>query len=161
MRIRRQLCSLLASLGLFGYMNVAHPQVTSLRACFAMEQTEEIEPRFPILGAYADELSRLAAEDVRANGMAVYLLARQMVLLERVQRRLQLHSDDACDSALGSLRRDFAILRVTNTAFMQGNTELEISRLESGRAQDLLARIDSELAGIAEGVAALKPINTP
>lgn len=160
MRMRRLINSSLATLVLSGSLHVAHAQDSPMRACFATGHTEDIEPRFPILGAHADELSRLAAEDTRVAGTAVYLLARQMVLLERMQRRLQLHSEDACDSALGSLKRDFAFLRLTNTAFMQGNAELGIARLESERAQALLASIESELAGIADGVAALKPVTT-
>ena len=53
-----------------------------------------------------------------------------------MQRRLQDHADYGCGSALYSLQRDFAVLRSTNTAFMRGNSELEIARLESDRARE-------------------------
>ena len=62
-------------------------------ACFTQTEIEDLEPRFPILGAYADELSRLATDDPRVPRTDVYLLTRQMVLLERMLRRLQLHAD--------------------------------------------------------------------
>jgi hypothetical protein len=150
-----------ASLILLAAATSALAQDRPLPACFATEQAEVIEPRFPVLGAHADELSRLAAEDSRVPGTAVYLLARQMVLLERMQRRLQFHSDSRCGSALDSFLRDFAILRVINTAFIEGNAELAIARLESERARTLLANIDAELAGIADAVAALKPSLAP
>jgi hypothetical protein len=58
---------------------------------------------------------------------------------------------------LRALKRDFAMLRLTNTAFMQGNSELEIARLESEQASNLLARIDSELVVLGDAIAALQP----
>ncbi|MBK7012629.1 MAG: hypothetical protein IPH43_08110 [Xanthomonadales bacterium] len=130
-------------------------------ACFTQTEIEDLEPRFPILGAYADELSRLAADDPRVPRTDVYLLTRQMVLLERMLRRLQLHADYGCDSAFNAVQRDFAVLRKTNTAFMHGNSELEIVRLDSDRAQELLAKIEGELAAFAEPIAALQPTIIP
>lgn len=159
MQTRRPLSCCLVSL-LLSTGALAHAEDSPMTACFAPEQTEEIEPRFPLLSAYADELSQLAAEEKRVRGMAVYLLTRQLVLLERMQRRLQLHSD-FCDSALDTLQRDFAILRRTNTAFTLGNTELDIAKLESEQAQALLAKIEAELAALAEPVAALRVTTSP
>ncbi|MFA7321799.1 MAG: hypothetical protein WC000_10085 [Dokdonella sp.] len=160
MRIHRLICRSLAAFTLFSAATAALAQDAPLPACFAPTLTEDIVPRFPVMGAYVDELSQLAAKDERVRGMTVYLLARQMTLLERVQRRLQSHSSFGCDLELRALKRDFAMLRLTNTAFMQGNSELEIARLESEQASNLLARIDSELVVLGDAIAALQPSST-
>ncbi len=152
----RLLPMVLCGLTAFSAANVSHAQDAPLPACFAPAQTDEIEPRFPILAAHADELSRLAASDERIPGIAVYLLTRQMVLLERIQRRLQLHSDYACESDFSSLQRDFHFLRTTNSAFLNGDRELEIAKLEAPRARELLAKLEEELAALAAPIAALR-----
>ena len=155
MRTDRTLAVVLS--GLVPLLTVAPSQAQDLPSppCFASAQTEEIEPRFPILGAYADELSQLAATDARIPGTAVYQLTRQMILLERIQRRLQLHSETGCDSAFDSVQRDFRFLRMTNQAFLEGDRELQIAKLESARARELLAKIEGELAALAAPIAAL------
>lgn len=161
MRIHRLICPSLAAFILYSAATAAQAQDAPLPACFASVLVEDIVPRFPILNTYADELAQLAAKDELVSGMTVYLLARQMTLLERVQRRLQSHADVGCDSESRAVKRDFAMLRLTNTAFMQGNRELGIASLESEPAQALLARIESELAAFADAMAAMQPVNAP
>ena len=157
----RTLCTVLTGLALMSATAALHAQEMPAPACFASDQTEEIEPRFPVLGVHADQLSQLAAGDEHVPRMAVYYLTRQMVLLERIERRLQFHSEVACASALASAKRDFAALRLSNTAFMHGNSELGIARLDAEDAQSLLARIESELAALAGPFDALKPTVAP
>ncbi len=149
------LCGLIAS-ATASASHAQDAQDAPAPACFAPDQTDEIKPRFPILGAYTDELSRLAASDERIPGMAVYFLTRQMVLLERIQRRLQLHSAYACEPDLNSLQRDFRFLRTTNSAFLNGDSDLEIAKLEAPRARELLAKIEGELAALAAPIAGLR-----
>lgn len=161
MRTHRLPCIFLSGLVAFASASASHAQDAPMPACFTQTEIEDLEPRFPILGAYADELSRLATDDPRVPRTDVYLLTRQMVLLERMLRRLQLHADYGCDSAFNAVQRDFAVLRKTNTAFMHGNSELEIVRLDSDRAQELLAKIEGELAAFAEPIAALQPTIIP
>ncbi len=61
MRTLRLRCAFLSELIAFAAASPSHAQDTSMPACFTQTQIEDLEPRFPILGTYADELSQLAA----------------------------------------------------------------------------------------------------
>jgi hypothetical protein len=157
MRTFNLLSSNLFTLSLLAAPTQASAQDVSLPACFAAAQTEALTARLPRLAASADELSRLAATDERVSGQAVYLLTRQLVLIERIQRRLDLHSDVACLSALDVITRDFEVLRRVAAGFARGDSEIGIDRFDSEPAQTLLAQIEPELEALADPIAALQP----
>ena len=126
----------------------------SFGRCFAAEQVEPIAAAVPALQMRADELTqqRMNAAD---KATVIYLLGRQVVLLERVLRRAQSTDLYACEVALDGLRRDFAMLKRTNSAFRMGNQELEIDKIDDPASAPILAEIDAQLGGLEKHVAAL------
>jgi hypothetical protein len=85
----------------------------------------------------------------------IYLLTRQIVLLERMHRRLLSTDRYRCEIDLDALRRDFAILKRGNAAFIEGNADLGISRIDDSASVSALREIDAELSSLEKAIASL------
>lgn len=90
------------------------------------------------LSANTEELVRLAISEGISN-TNTYVLGRQMVLVERLHRRLLERSD--CAAGSDALDRDFAIMQRIFEAFAEGDAELKIDALRAEAAQALLDEI--------------------
>lgn len=149
--VRLGACSLTA-LALFAAPDSALAHDT---ACFAAASRETITLHGPQLQAMSDQLVRTVSTQAGVAHATTYLLMRQSLLIERIQRSVESHSEITCAVDLDRIRRDFEVLRTTWKAFAQGDATLEIARLESKPAQDQLADIDTAMQPVAEAVAAL------
>ena len=144
-------CSL-AALALFA---AADPVRAHDPACFAASARDTITQHGPQLQAMSDQLVRTAARQGGATTDTTYLLMRQTLLIERIQRGVEARSESTCVTALERVRRDFEMLRTTWKAFAQGDAKLGIARLDSKAAQDALAEIDAAMKPIEKAVAEL------
>ena len=144
-----------ASLGLpFAVPAVA--QDPPAPACFAAAHVDPILGALPRVGSQSDELARLAADDDTIPRMSVYFLSRQTTLVERIQRRLEQHSEFTCVSSLEGVSRDFAMLTRTFAAFAHGDKEIAIARVESARMQEILVDVVAQLKALEPLVSAVK-----
>ena len=107
--------------------------------CFSEQRVHETTVILEALSTGADEIARQLVED-SASPQTIYSATRQLVLVERMRRRLGA-SDVECPVAMDSMARDFAILERTFDGFANGNAELEIDKVGSEKAQGLLTQI--------------------
>lgn len=123
-------------------------------ACFDEDLVFGISAPLPIVATLTDELARAAVKHEAATRSDVYLLARQLVLVERIQRRVEAR-EPHCVTSLERLKRDFDVLRRTHAAFRDGDQDLGIEALAVPGAGEVLARIDPELDKLAAAMGAL------
>jgi hypothetical protein len=136
--------------------SAARAEVPSSPPCFDPALAAELEAQTPMLVASADELARHVADEPGSSTRTVYLLTRQLALLERIQRHAQLHGEETCVVSLDRLQRDLAMLRQTYAGYARGNAELEIERLATEPAQAALRDIEAGLERVQATVDGLK-----
>jgi len=156
MRLDRLTSLVFCTLFALGTANTGRAEDTLQSACFDRDQTSDLELRFSALLVTADELTQMVVNDDSVPRRDLYKLTLGSFMFYRMQQHLWQYGETFCESALNRLHRDFGFLRQTYAAFAKGNPELEIARLESPRAQELLARIDSELAQLAGPIGQVK-----
>lgn len=97
------------------------------------------------LSARAEELVRLGISE-GVSSQSVYLLTRQMMLVERIHRLLV--DRDHCGSQADSLERDVAIVKRVFVAFTDGDAELQVEAMKSEQSQALLAEINTQVVAL-------------
>lgn len=105
-----------------------------------------------MLSASAEELTRLAISE-HVPSEQVYVLGRQMVLIERLHRRLLERSD--CASGDEALERDFSIMKRVFAAFADGDADLRVEPLKAEAAQALLDEIERKTGELGAELAKL------
>lgn len=98
----------------------------------------------------ADELAHRLA-DSGAEGGLIYVAARQVGLLERMQRRVQdvLRGGPTALTSADGLQRDFAIVSRTQNALVQGDADIGITKIEEESAQGLAAELQRDVQELA------------
>ncbi len=89
-----------------------------------------------------------------ASAQYVYLLTRQMVLTERILRRLLGRGSD-CEAIANNIATEYAMLKRGFDAFAQGDPSSGVEPVASRRSQALLTEIRSNLAQTDAAVLAL------
>lgn len=114
------------------------------QACFADALVDPVgSSLFPML-ALTDELVGIELQD-GASPQSIYLLTRQMMLIERILRRSLGRGTD-CGAIVDSIGSEFVTLKRNYEAFAQGSPELGIEAVASRRSQALLQQIRAQLA---------------
>lgn len=101
----------------------------------------------------ADELAQQLA-DSGAEGRLIYVAARQVGLLERMQRRIQdvLQAGPTAVTSADGLRRDFAIVSRTQNALVLGDADIGITKIEAASAHGLATEIHRDVQALAEPI---------
>jgi hypothetical protein len=116
----------------------AAPALATSDACYDDAAIRKAVAVHAELSLRSEQLTRLAiAENV--SGEHVYVLGRQMVLIERIHRRLL--ERGGCAAGADALERDLAIMKRVFSAFASGDGELKIAALQAEQAQALLSEI--------------------
>ncbi|HET7845801.1 MAG TPA: hypothetical protein VFL14_16725 [Xanthomonadales bacterium] len=117
----------------------AAPAFAADGACYDDTAIQDAVAVQGMLSAGAEELTRLAISE-GVSREHVYVLGRQMVLIERLHRRLLERRDCAAGDA--ALERDFSIMKRVFAAFQDGDADLKIEPLKAEAAQALLGEIE-------------------
>ena len=103
------------------------------RPCAPASEVQELGIAAQELTIKTDQLVQGLTED-HAPSITIYLLTRQMAIIERTHRRL-LESGEFCDAAIEGLGRDVAMLQQIYKRFAEGNAALKTEKLKSQDAQ--------------------------
>jgi hypothetical protein len=136
-RLLLTLCCLLTA-------SLAEAQPRTGTACFADAAVDPVASVLLPIVARTDELIAIELQD-GASATSVYMLTRQMVLTERILRRLLGRGDD-CQAISDSIGREYAMLKRGYDAFANGDPELAIEAVASRRSQAQLQEIRAALA---------------
>lgn len=123
------------------------PAVAAEPACIDADRAGAAIVQLAPISAGSEELVRLGLSE-GVSGESVYLLTRQMMLLERVHRVLV--DRDGCDVQQDALGRDLSIMKRVFVAFTDGDPELHIEAMKSEQSQALLAELNAQVAKLDE-----------
>lgn len=121
----------------------SQPLSAADNACFTDEAIDPVAGALLAISGRTDELVGVEMQD-GAGPQSVYLLTRQLALVERILRRLLGRGDD-CAAIAEFLARDYANLKRIYNAFGRGDQELAIEIVASRRSQALLQEIQALL----------------
>jgi len=117
---------------------------------------DEINGKMPILNSRMDEVVKLVVE--RSGSAAQVMIAqRQMLLADRMQRRIQAvlkGEEDSASAAMG-LQRDAAFYGVVLAGLIKGNADLNIKAISDANAREVLKDIYEHWTGLAPSIAKL------
>ncbi len=155
-RMRAAIPSLIAVLCLTPIgAGAADTPAGTTQVCFTEAAVAPLVAQMPVLALTTEQLIRHAI-DGGAAPKDVYLLSRQMMLSERIHRRLVEPTTD-CERALGSVQRDYAILARVYTAYDAGDAELGVAKLTADPARAALGEVRGVLDDLDPRIAALGP----
>ena len=126
-----------------GTPNVSLAQSKTAQVCFSDTAVDPIGAGLLPILVQTDQLIAVEMLD-GASSQYVYLLTRQMVLTERILRRLLGRGSD-CEAIANNIATEYAMLKRGFDAFAQGDQSLGIEPVASRRSQALLAEIRSNL----------------
>jgi hypothetical protein len=125
--------------------------------CFATALTDAIESTAKNLAMRSDALVHVQlAKDGAPR--EIYLLTRQVALIERIQRRslARMPFASLCQVSLDGLMRDFEVVKTVSNAFVKGNQALEVKAITTAEAQPYLKEIVRLISILEVNLAALK-----
>lgn len=128
------------------------PTLAADGACYDYEAIQPAVTAQGELSTRAEQLVRLAIAE-GASREHVYILGRQMVLIERLHRRLLERAD--CGAGKESLARDFVIMQRVFKAFAAGDADLRVTPLKAEQAQSLLGEIERHAAELGTSLVKL------
>jgi len=124
---------------------LAAPAPSLAAECYGDDAVREVSAMRGPISANAEELVHMAiSEGVSRDDM--YMLTRQMLLIERIHRRLL--ERDGCEPAAEAIGRDFAIMKRVFIAYAEGDAELEIEPLKAEQSQALLGELLRQVAAL-------------
>lgn len=110
----------------------------------------DISARLPGLNSRVDEVVRILAEHPD-SAVQVMVASRQMLLADRMQRRIQsiLNGGDDAESAAMGLQRDAAFYGAVLTGLIKGNKDLELKAIGNANARTILKDVDTQWTELA------------
>ena len=123
------------------------PAFAADAACIDADRAKEAIVQLAPISARSEELVRLGLSE-GISGTSVYMLTRQMMLLERVHRYLV--DRDSCGAQQDALDRDISIMKRVFVAFTDGDAEMHIEAMKSEQSQALLAELNTQVAKLDE-----------
>jgi len=142
----------------------ANAQESDAPLCFSAKKVDMLEQHLQLLVLPTDELARIAVDE-KASPKTVYVVTRQLAMLETLRRRAlaRRSADFLCNSAADAISRQFRMLATAYTGLEHGNAELDIEKLQSSPAQAILKGINEGVAAASDSVSAItgKPAPEP
>ena len=133
-------------------VSCALPASASGDACFDAAQAAPLIALDAQLPAKTEELVVGAIAEAMPP-QTLFLLVRQMMLSERIHRRLLERSD--CAAASEAIERDLSIMKRVFVALADGDEDLRIAAMKAEQSQALLGEIRSVVDELGKGIAAL------
>ncbi len=125
------------------------------------ETASEFQSAIPQLTGKIDELFSVF-RDSRASGDHLYQASRQMLLADRMLRRVSdiLQGGDQAISAADQFARDAQVYRRVLDGWMQGDAEIGIEALSNPTARAIVSDVQTLYSGVGENVEKIQSAST-